>query len=152
MDDVYRPPPPELLEFLDSLGDEVPQIAIGLRRQVLTVMPHMHEFVWDATNAVSNVFTPSTRWQDGICHIASYSRHANLGFNDGAGLDDPRGILVGSGARIRHVSFRTIEAVEAAWVREYLEAALARAGMRADAGDRGTTVRVSTGPKRRPRS
>jgi hypothetical protein len=38
------------------------------------------------------VYTPTTRWQDGVCHIAAYSTHANLGFNDGAALDDGLGV------------------------------------------------------------
>ena len=113
-------------------------------------MPNAHEFVWDATNAVSLVYTPSTRWQDGVCHIAAYSRHANLGFNNGASLGDPLGILGGTGSRIRHVTFRSAEEVEASWVDDYLHAAMASAHQSPGMGDGGTTVRASAGAKRRP--
>ncbi len=106
--------------------------------------------MWDATNAVALAYTPSTRWQDAIVHIATYTRHANLGFNDGATLADPLGILVGTGSRVRHVTFRSRTDVEAPWVDDYLAAALAQAGLTADLGDGGTTVRMSKGPKRRP--
>lgn len=94
--------------------------------------------------------TPTTRWQDGLCHTPAYSRHVNLGFNDGAGLSDPLGILVGTGARVRHVTMRTCEDVARAWVPDYLLAAANRAGVPTDAGDGGLTVRRSAGPKRRP--
>jgi len=55
----------------------------------------------DATNAVSLAYTPTTRWQDSVVHIASYAKWVNLGFNEGASLFDPLGILVGTGAHVR---------------------------------------------------
>lgn len=145
-----RPAPPELVEFLAPFGDDVHEIVHRLRARVFAVMPGAHEIVWDATNAVSLVYAPSTRWQDGVCHIAVYSKHANLGFNDGASLADPLGVLAGTGSRIRHVTFRTAGEADAPWVEDYLRAALADANHVSDMGDGGTTVRVSDGPKRRP--
>jgi hypothetical protein len=120
----------------------VHELALGLRARVLTVMPNAHEFVWDGTNAVSLAYTSTTRWQDGVVHIASYAKWVNL--------DDPMGILVGTGAHIRHVRFSAIRDLDAAWLDDYLRAALDNAGCRADMGDGGTTVRMSVGPERRP--
>jgi hypothetical protein len=115
------------------------------------VVPDAHEVVWDATNAVSLVLAPSSRWQEGVCHIAAYSRHANLGFNRGAALLDPLGVPRGTGALIRHATFASPGEVDAApWVEDYVRAALDEAGLPASMGDRGTTVRSSTGAKRRP--
>lgn len=37
--------------------------------------------------------------KDGFCHIVTYSTHVNLGFNRGALLPDPKGILVGKGSQ-----------------------------------------------------
>jgi hypothetical protein len=147
---VDRPAPPALTEFLAPFPDDVGEIALRLRARVLGVMPNAHEVVWDATNAVSLVYAPTTRWQDGVCHIAVYSKHANLGFNDGASLADPLGILTGTGSRIRHVTFRSVDDVDAAWVDDYLRAALTNAHESGGMGDGGTTVRASAGPKRRP--
>ena len=149
---VGRDVPAALETFLSPFDDDVAEIVHALRDRVLGVMPNAHEFVWDATNAVSLVYTPTRRWQDGICHVATYSRHANLGFNDGAALPDPLRLLEGSGTRIRHVSFCSVDEVSSApWVADYLRAALTNAGVDADVGDGGTTVRESAGPKRRPR-
>lgn len=147
---MSRAEPPELAQFLAPFPEGVVGIVRAMRARVLVAMPNAHEVVWDATNAVSLVFTPSSRWQDGICHIAAYARHVNLGFNDGASLEDPLGILDGTGARIRHVSLHTLADVGAPWVSEYLRAAMANAGVTDAAGDSGTTVRRSAGPKRRP--
>jgi hypothetical protein len=96
-----RAVPAELVDFLAPFPDEVQELALGLRERVLTVMPNAHEFVWDATNAVSLAYTPTIRWQDSVVHIASYAEWVNLGFNEGASLDDPLGILFGTGAHIR---------------------------------------------------
>jgi hypothetical protein len=145
-----RPVPPELTRFLAPFSDDVQEIALGLRGRVLALIPDAHEFVWDATNAVSLVYAPSTRWQDGVAHIATYARRVNLGFNNGASLADPLGILAGSGKRIRHVSFDSVVDVEAAWIDDYLRAALGQAGLTTSMGDGGTTIRESKGPKRRP--
>ena len=145
-----RPVPAELIDFLAPFSDEVHELALGLRARVLTVMPNAHEFVWDATNAVSLAYTPTTRWQDSVVHIASYTKWVNLGFNDGASLDDPLGILAGTGSHVRHVRFSAVGDLEAPWLDEYLRAAMDNAGCRPDMGDGGTTVRVSAGPKRRP--
>jgi len=145
-----RAAPAELIDFLAPFSGEVQELALGLRARVLTVMPNAHEFVWDATNAVSLAYTPTTRWQDSVVHIASYAKWVNLGFNEGAALDDPLGLLVGTGAHVRHVRFGAIGGLEAAWLDGYLHAAFDNAGCRADMGDGGTTVRVSAGPKRRP--
>ena len=83
-------------------------------------------------------------------HVASYSKHVNLGFNDGATLADPEGVLSGNGSRIRHVRFRSLEDTAAPWIDDYVRAALAQAGIDRKAGAGGTTVRVMSGPKRRP--
>jgi hypothetical protein len=117
---------------------------------VLAEVPRAHEFVWDATNAVSLAYAPAERWQDGVVHIATYATRVNLGFNDGASLPDPLGILTGTGARIRHVTFKSVDDVDAPWIGDYVRAALDHAGLGSDMGDGATTVRVSNGPKRRP--
>jgi hypothetical protein len=129
----------------------VVEVVLALRERVLGVVPDAHEVVWDAANAVSLVVGPSSHWQEGVCHIAAYARHANLGFNEGASLDDPLGILQGEGKHIRHVTFRSPEDVDAAsWIEQYVRAALTHAGESERMGDRGTTVRSSAGPERRP--
>jgi hypothetical protein len=148
-----RKAPPELDGFLSPFDEALGETVLRLRDRVLSVMPNAHEVVWDAVNAVSIAFTPTTRWQDGICHIATYSKHANLGFNEGASHPDPMRILQGTGNHIRHVTFRTPDdasPAKAPWIEDYLRTAMKAAGMKPDEGDRGTTIRVMKGAKRRP--
>ena len=149
---MARRVPPELRTFLAPFPDDVAETALALRARILAVVPRAHEIVWDATNAVSIVHGASERWrEDAITHIAVYARHVNLGFNHGAGLSDPRGVLEGTGSRIRHVPFRGRDDVETAdWIDEYVDEALRAAGQDRSLGDSRTTIRSSKGPKRRP--
>ena len=47
----------------------------------------------------------------------------NLGFNDGATLDDPKGILKGTGAQIRHITIKTPEEIRRPEIRAYVRRA-----------------------------
>jgi hypothetical protein len=150
---MRREPPPELDGFLSPFDETLAETVLRLRDRILSVMPNAHEIVWDAVNAVSITFTPTTRWQDGICNIATYSRHANLGFSEGASHPDPLGVLEGTGSHKRHVSFRSADdasTAKAPWIEDYVRIAMTSAGMKPDEGDRGTTFRIMTGTKRRP--
>jgi len=138
-----------LREFLASFPDVVQDTALGLRKRVLGVMPSAHETVWDAVNAVSVAYSDLERGV-GVCHIASYSKHVNLGFNDGASMADPFDLLAGTGTHIRHVTFKQAADTDAAWIDDYLVEALRAVGLTRTMGDRGTTVRVMQGHKRRP--
>jgi hypothetical protein len=41
-----------------------------------------------------------------FAHVAAFTTHAAVGFFHGASLDDPAGLLEGSGRRMRHVKLR----------------------------------------------
>jgi hypothetical protein len=81
--------------------------------------PDADELIHDTYNAVS----------------AAYGR-VNLGFDRGAELADPAGLLVGTGARI---------------LARLVRAAIAQRRALAPAGGGATRVRPTSGPKRRPR-
>jgi hypothetical protein len=61
--------------------------------------------------------------RDGVFHVAVYSKHVNLGFNDGATLDDPLGILEGAGNRIRHISIKSPADLARPEIRAYVRRA-----------------------------
>jgi hypothetical protein len=134
---------------LAPFPDVVRTTALQLRKRVLTVIPAAHETVWDAINAVSLAYSDTERGT-GVCHVATYSKHVNLGFNEGASMPDPLGLLVGGGTHIRHVTFRQPMDTEVNWIDDYLREALNVVGLTTAMGDRGTTVRVMEGRKRRP--
>ena len=97
---VKYPPPRELLKFLKPYDAPVRDLALQLRALVLEEMAPCYENIYDAYSAVAIGYSTSECSGDGIFHIAVYSNHVNLGFNDGATLEDPKGILQGEGKHI----------------------------------------------------
>jgi len=94
---------------------------------MLEEMGPCYENIYDAYSAVAIGYGTSERLRDGILHIAVYSKHVNLGFNDGASLDDPKGILQGSGKLIRHITIKTAEDLERPELRAYIRRARKKA-------------------------
>ena len=90
---------------------------------VLEEMAPCHENIYDAYSAVAIGYGPTDRLKDGVFHIAVYANHVNLGFNHGAALDDPLGILQGAGNQIRHVTIKTPADLERPEIRSYIKRA-----------------------------
>lgn len=49
-----------------------------------------------------------------FAYVDAFSAHANIGFFQGAALDDPAGLLEGAGKRMRHVKLRWGQPVDEA--------------------------------------
>jgi hypothetical protein len=56
-------------------------------------------------------------------YVDAFSAHVNVGFFYGATLDDPADLLEGAGKRMRHVKLRWGRQVNAAALKELIEAA-----------------------------
>src|SRR6266568_7905772 len=98
-----RPPTAEYLEFLAPFERRVIDLALAARALVLEEAPDACELIYDAYNAVATGYSFTGRPSDSFVHIAVYARWVNLGFNRGSELDDPAGMLQGSGRWIRHI-------------------------------------------------
>ena len=118
-----HPPPPELIRFLRPYDRAIQDLALKLRSLVLEEMAPCYENIYDAYSAVAIGYGSSNRLQDGVFHIAVYANHVNLGFNHGATLDDPLGILVGKGNQIRHISINTPADLARPEIRAYVRRA-----------------------------
>ena len=116
-------PPKELIKFLKPYDRAIQDLALGLRKLVLEELAPCCENIYDAYSAVAIGYGWTDRMRDGICHIAVYSKHVNLGFNFGATLADPKGILEGSGNQIRHISIKTAADLARPEVSSYLRRA-----------------------------
>ena len=118
------PAPPELLKFLKPYDPAIQALALKLRELVLHEMAPCHENIYDAYSAVAIGYGWSERLRDGVFHVAVYTNHVNLGFNFGASLPDPLGILEGKGNRIRHISISDNADLERPEIRSYIQRAL----------------------------
>jgi len=116
-------PPAELIKFLKPYERAIQKLALDLRLIVIDELAPCHENIYDAYSAVAIGYGTSDRLGDGVFHIAVYSKHVNLGFNDGATLADPKGILQGNGNRIRHISIKSESDLARPEIRAYIRRA-----------------------------
>lgn len=153
------PPPPELIRFLKPYDKAIRELALGLRRLVIEEMAPCYENIYDAYNAVAIGYGSSSRLSDGVFHIAVYAKHVNLGFNHGAILPDPLGILKGTGKQIRHLTISTPADLAKLELRVYLRRALKQAAedarklgkpVHSDVNGVVSTVKAIYPKKRRP--
>ena len=110
-------------DFEQRLSDHEPDLQRlyrDIRRYVLSVSGNCNELLYHS-HALTSVYTLSDKLKDAFCHIAIYSKHINLGFNSGALLDDPAGILEGTGTKIRHITLRNRDGLDRAEVTHMLE-------------------------------
>jgi len=153
-------PPSALIKFLKPYDREIRELALELRGLLLEEIAPCYENIYDAYSAVAIGYGTSDRLSDGIFHIAVYSNHVNLGFNEGATLDDPKGILLGKGNRIRHLTIKSPADLARPEIRAYIRRARKQA--QADARKLGepapkrperviSTVKAIYEKKRRPK-
>jgi len=93
-------------EWLTDLPLDLQVITRELVEVARKNMPGVHEFIYhDAVGYSVNDFP-----FDRICYIAPQKKgYVNFGFFFGAGLPDPKKILIGEGKRLRHVKVWSVE-------------------------------------------
>ncbi|MCA6074266.1 hypothetical protein [Fulvivirga sedimenti] len=149
-----RTPAPELLEFLEPYNENIQNLALDLRKQVIEWIPAANELVYDAYNAVSMAFSLSDKLSDAFCHIAVYPDYVNFGFNRGTELTNATVRLSGSGQLIRHLTVRDMSDFPAGdihvMVQEALKISERRIRLIASHIHGQTFINRSAGKKKRP--
>ena len=112
-----------LAELLADRPQNVTDVAIAARRFVAKLAGEASELLY-ATYAVSCVFSYSGKLGEAFIHVATYAGHVNLGFNRGAELPDPAGLLAGTGVRIRHIRLDKLEDLKTAAIKKLVAAAI----------------------------
>lgn len=121
-----RPPDPEYLKLLQPYGATIEKLALAARKLILEEAPEANEFVYELyTIAVHFSFTE--RPSDAFVYTTAHASWVNIGFNFGAMLPDPKGLLEGEGKLIRHVRIAKAADLETPGVRELVRAAMAQA-------------------------
>jgi len=124
------PPKPsnDLVRCLVHFDPVIRKLTVALRSLVIEELAPCYENIYDAYNALALGYGTSDRLGDGICHIAVYAKHVNLGFNEGTSLSDPQKLFRGTGKHIRHITIKNSEDVKQPALREYLRRARKHAG------------------------
>ena len=111
--------------FENAMADasvEMRSIATALRALVADVMPGVVEVAWE-TQGTAGYGVGAKKMSEQFCYIAPQTRHVNLGFYYGADLDDPDGLLEGSGKALRHIKIKSIDDASSTAVRALVERA-----------------------------
>ena len=144
-----RPPDPEYLKLLAPSSEMIRKLALAARKLILEEAPEASEFVYEVYT-IADHFTFTERPSDAFVFITTHTNWVNLGFNFGAVLPDPNGMLRGEGKMIRHLRIAQPEDLDAPGIRELVRAAIAQAERPEDmAGKPRTVVRTAQFAKKR---
>ena len=113
----------EFRGILEGRSAAVQEMALAARRLVFDVLPQTIEVVWPAQRS-AGYGTGPRKMSDHFAWILPYERHVALAFPYGVELDDPAGLLQGTGARIRNVRIATLDDVARPELRRLLETAI----------------------------
>ena len=149
-----RPPSEELIRQLSDHDLRVGELALALRDIVLAEAPTADERIFRSYVLVF-WYSFTGRISDSFCYIGVYTKHVNLGFYRGAGLEDPDGVLVGEGKQLRHIKILGPEDLKKPSLRKLIRAAIKHAKLidkeKQLAGRSTKPARRASAGKRRPR-
>jgi hypothetical protein len=109
-------------EVVASSSEQVRELAYATRALIADVMPDVVEVPWAHQKTVGYGVGPK-KMSEHSCYIAPHGDYVNLGFFYGAELDDPEGLLEGTGALLRHVKIRSAADLESPSLRALVEQA-----------------------------
>ena len=109
-------------ELLSGVDDAIAAIARRLRVLVFEVDPEAVEVVRLGDGAATYGVGPR-KMIDGYVYITPRHGHVNVGFFRATSLDDPDGLLEGTGKTMRHIKILDAEAARLPALRRLLAAA-----------------------------
>jgi hypothetical protein len=119
------------------------------RARLRSRFPRGYELVFDNYNALVFGISPTDKSKDAFVSIAGYPRWVTLFFLHGVTLDDPHGLLEGTGKRVRGIRLTRPSDIDAPVVIDLIEQAVeAQASSLASAPPMTTIVRMVVGAQR----
>lgn len=102
--------------YIASLEDWQAEIISRVRGIILGNAPHAKESIkWAQPVYESN---------GPFAYMKAFKKAVNFGFWRGVDLDDPKGLLVGSGEKMRHVSLSNLEDIDEAQFARFVQQAV----------------------------
>ncbi|CAA9464890.1 MAG: hypothetical protein AVDCRST_MAG58-3325 [uncultured Rubrobacteraceae bacterium] len=112
----------DLEQMTAAFGPRVRDLAARTRALIVDIYPEVVEVPWPRQNVAGYGVGPK-KMSEHYCYIALHDDHVNLGFNQGAELPDPEGLLEGPGKVLRHTKIAEPEDLEDPALRRLLEVA-----------------------------
>jgi hypothetical protein len=137
--------------FIDKYTPEMAALARALYARMRVRIPGATILVYDNYNALAIGFAAGERVKDVVLSLAVYPRWASLFFMQGRWLDDPHGLLKGSGNQVRHVPAIALAAFDDPRLDALIEEALDKADRPIDPAGAQVLIVKSVSPKQRPR-
>ncbi len=108
-----------LEELLEKHSPDVGRLALQLQGWVMEVYL---AFVQDVSLRLNALYFKAPRV---VCALTLHTNHINLHFYRGVELPDPKGALLGSGKKLRHLKYLPGEKPDQALLQTYVRAAVA---------------------------
>jgi hypothetical protein len=141
----------QLRAFIGKFDPKDQRLIRAVRRAVRRWLPTANELVWDNYNFFVIGYSPTERPSDAILSIAARANGVGLCFIHGAGLPDPKKLLLGSGNQTRFIRLESAAVLARPEVHALIAAAIARAKTPLRATGRGNVVIRSVSAKQRRR-
>lgn len=110
-------------DLLDITGEQLQPIVLELKKVILTIDPDACEVVRLGDRAATYGVGPK-KMKEGYVYILPHKSWVNLGFFRGAILDDPDGLLEGTGKSMRHIKIHNLKQVKSKNIKDLIKLAL----------------------------
>src|SRR5437879_1849672 len=141
----------QLEAFIGKFAPKDQRLIRAVRSTVRKRFPTANELVWDNYNFFVIGYSPTERPSDSIVSIAARANGVGLCFIQGAGLKDPKKLLLGSGKQTRFIRVESAGALSHPDIEALLTAAVGRAKVPLPATGHGRLIIRSVAAKQRPR-
>lgn len=102
-------------DYIADLDGWQAEAAKKLRDIVRSTVPEVNEAVkWGQ---------PTFAYHGQLCYFKAFKNHINFGFVRGADLEDPAGLLEGTGAKMRHVKIGSLSDIKESELKALLQSA-----------------------------
>jgi hypothetical protein len=113
---------PAVAALLSEYPPEAQQLTLRVRKLLLRVIPDVHEHVYPGWRLIS--FRMGDGDKHKICWLAPQRFGVTLGFERGAELPDPKGLLTGDAKQARNVHIRSAKDVDVPTIAALIAAAV----------------------------
>ena len=116
-------------EIRRLLADYVPEVArrmTAARRKLRARVPRGFELLYDNYNGVGIGYGATQKYSAPVVSLVAFPRWVTLFFLYGATLDDPHGLLEGTGRRVRSIRLESADLLDDPRVGALVERALCR--------------------------